>query len=64
MNWKAVEILYDEIAKTPIISIDDAFIGICMSHAGYEDNILPLAGFSLGSRIGIEPNICTYFLWE
>ena len=51
LNWKAVEIVQAMIGETPLISIDDAFIGICMAKAGYEDNVFPLSGFSLDSRI-------------
>ena len=34
MNWAAVELVNEQIPKTPIISIDDAFIGICARRAG------------------------------
>jgi len=39
MNAKAMVRVQDMIKITPMIPIDDAFIGICMRRAGLEDNI-------------------------
>ena len=35
MNWKAAMVLQKQIPKTPLISIDDAYVGIAMTLAGY-----------------------------
>lgn len=45
VNWKGALVLQEQIPKTPITTIDDAFIGICMMRAGFENNVHNHAGF-------------------
>jgi len=45
MNFAAAMAIQSQIPTTPLIAIDDAYIGVCLSRAGHEDSIKGVAGF-------------------
>jgi len=45
MNWLAAMAVLEQIPHNPIIPIDDAYIGICMQAAGFENQIYAQNGF-------------------
>ena len=45
INRNALFVLGSQMQRTPITSIDDAFVGICMLYAGFEHRLFDYEGF-------------------
>ena len=63
MNRKALFVLQGQILLNPLISIDDAFLGICMFKAGLEDRLfnipeMLIAGMEMYNEKSDFTNLC------